>query len=220
MPANLNAIREQTARTISTFAGLGTGSATTYCSIQRGDSFTRSFLKSALSGGLVGGFTYFCLYWFTPQGRMSRAKSRIKWIRANRIATSDLDAKERVLDAVKEEYISSDVYLARGCHDLMRLLDDARQAIGLLECACADTEDKSFIREANELLWFTRQAMPRITAAIKIIRDCPDYAKQLRIQEERRIELEKLRLQRERVWAEQDKARAQERMADAYAGDY
>jgi len=89
----------------------------------------------------------------------------------------------------------------------MQLLEEARQAIDLLECACFDTEDQLFIREANELLWFTRQAVPRITAAIKIIRECPDYAKQLRIQEERRIRLEKLRLERERLQANLEKQR-------------
>jgi len=215
---NLYAIRQSTAQFVS--AGVGTAAAAIGglgCSA-KGYGPVGSLLGSFLSGGIGGGLTYLCLYWFTPNGRMRRAKARITKVRANSIATSSLGSKERILNAVREQYIISDVYLACACHDLANLLTEACEAAELLECACKDTSDQSFTREAQELIWFTRQAISRITAAIKIIRDCPDYAKQLRIQEERRIELERLQLQRERIKIEREKVHAQERIAQAYAG--
>jgi len=211
------AIRQGTAQFVSAGAGLAAGGVGTVCGGQQ-NGFVGSLVGGVLSGGIIGGLTYFILYWFTPQGRMSRAKGCISRIGTNRIATDDLVGKGRVLDVVREQYISSDVYLATACHDLTVLLKDAYQSIELLECACMDTDEQEFIREANELIWFTRQAIPRITQAIKIIRDCPDYAKQLRILEERRIEREKLQLQYERNRIERDKAWSKERMANAWAG--
>ena len=150
-----------------------------------------------------------CFPWFTPEARVRRAKIHVRKIRDNRLATQSFKDKRQLLDAVKQEYIDSDVYLACAYHDLAVLLDGSYDAIDLLDCAYRATDDRKLARKAQDLRKVVSQAIPRISDAMKMVRDHADYAKHLRIQEQRAAEQERLDLQRERLQTERERLRVQ-----------
>jgi len=150
-----------------------------------------------------------CFPWFTPEARVKRAKIYVKRIRNNRLATHSYADKHQMLDAVKQEYIDSDIYLACAYYDLAALLEESHDAVDLLDCAYRAAKDRKLARKAKELMHFASKAIPRIADAMKAVRDHDDYAKHLRIQEQREAEQERLALQRERLHTERERLHLQ-----------
>jgi len=150
-----------------------------------------------------------CFPWFTPEARVKRAKIHVRMIRDNRLATHSYADKRQLLDAVKQEYIDSDIYLACAYHDLAELLAEAHDALDMLDCAYRATKDRKLVRKAKDLTHFVSKAIPRISDAMNAVRDHVDYAKHLRIQEQREAEQERLELQRERLNMERERLQVQ-----------
>jgi len=213
IPNDMYAIRQKAARAVSAgvgvvaalAAGIGGGSggstvpefSSEYedCDYSRPPHCQRRFspppppppsqriLRVLLAGGSAGGASYFSLYWFTPKGRMRRAKGQVRNIQANhanQIIEKSFDNDEQLLAAIKDIYAEYEFYLYQACSDLRGCLKRAQKAVGLLEAACCDTDDEEFVCEANEIMDSARQMIARITKAIALIRDLPQYEKHLR----------------------------------------
>ena len=216
VPHKLCAIGQNAAQLLSAGAGLATTAATGLYTYVKHSPFPQSVLAPSVSGAAVGALVYASLYEQTPQARMKKANCCIDRLRRNRVITSEGDDSKQILDLVRDEYITSDEYLIAACHDLSSCLYDAHRAIDLLEAARKDVDESHVLaREAKELIWFAQRAIARIKMVIKIIRDCPGYALQQRRHDEQRVKSEWEYLARERLRVEQEKARVQERIADA-----
>lgn len=212
--SHILAIKLNAVYAITTATGIFTGIGSYYLGKSAGVPYAPAV--GLLTGGGVAGLTCLILYSFTPEGRLNNATKKIERLCKNPIAMQSFSNEKSFFDALQELYVADDLWLIGAYNELISLLDDARDALELLDKVRSEASDNyNLIQQCNILSPRARTALINITEAVKLIRNNKEYIAQLKLYKEMIAAEKQLQLQREIAAAEKQKARAQMSMAKA-----
>lgn len=175
-------------------------------------AISRSPLADIIVGGGSGALAYYILSQYTPQGRISRAKSCIERIERNPFALRQFESEQELLGALQEVYVLYDLYLMAAYGDIAVLIETAHEAISLLNAARNEAHsDLNLIRECDQLASRATHALSLMKEAIKCIRSNNEYLAQVKIYKQEQAAKAQLAVQCQIAHAQSQMARAQMR---------
>jgi hypothetical protein len=208
---NAQAITMKTAQilTAATGAGLFGGS---YYLLSNKTSISYPLAWAAGGSALATWGAWYLFRSFTPEGRVDSARRKINRVSRNPMAMQHFSNDRVFFDALQEVYIGDDLWLVSAYNEMSSLLSDARYALDLIDTARAEASSYNnihVIQQCNSLSPYARQAIINLTDGLKMVRNNPEYIKQVKIYKEMLAAEQKLQVQQQMADAQSQMAHAQ-----------
>lgn len=141
-----------------------------------------NIIKALMLGtaGSIGALAALLTYAYQPEGKFSTAQYRLSKAVENDVFNELMSAQQNLLNNIDNNYIDSMYPRVAAYHDFMRFHTSLKEAAEWLKQAKSATNDKAFIYMIDDYTNIVHYYLDNISSCMSIIRNEPDWLKQLK----------------------------------------